>query len=346
MRITLAILLAVAAAACAALIPQATWADNAAPTGTGRAEAEAPESSDTEPSAPPAEDEDPGGDEGAVTTKVFRGIIRANKSVRLGAVNRGIVAEINKKEGDEVKEGDVLARLRYDRAEVERERAEISVELAKAEEELAALELEYYAREYNNLRRLRFGSDQNDKDNPTPLPDAAATQDEVDEAEQNMKRAEANHKIKQGELKMAQEALKYRNIDLEDTKIISPIKGIVTQKLIEVGEMFEPGDYKPMFEIIDIDVVKVFVYLPLEFIPRVSLGDVVRVRVELSGNVLYEGEGKVAYLAPTIDAGSDTMLAKIEVPNPEHKIKVGLRAEVAFRRPERKDTGKEEPVEE
>jgi multidrug efflux pump subunit AcrA (membrane-fusion protein) len=345
MRTTLVILLAVAAAACAALIPQATWADNAAPTDAGRAEAEAPESSDIEPSSPPAEDENLGGDEGAVTTKVLRGIIRANKSVRLGPINRGIVAEVNKEKGDEVKEGDVLARLRYDRAEVEYKRAEISVELSRAEKELAALELEYYAREYNNLRRLRFGNDQNDKDNPTPLPNAAATQDEVDEAEQNMKRAEANHKIKQGELKMTQEALKYRNIDLEDTKIISPIKGIVTQKLIEIGEMFEPNNYKPMFEVIDIDVVKVFIYLPLEFIPKVSLGDVVRVRVELSG-VLYEGEGKVAHLATTIDAGSDTMLAEIEVPNPEHKIKVGLRAEVTFCRPERKDTGTKEPVEE
>lgn len=256
----------------------------------------------------------------------LQGIVRANKSVRVGTVNRGQLAEVNKEEGDEVQAGEVLARLKYDRAQIEIERAKISIVLAEVKQKQAALEMAYYTNEYNEM--VKMGD--------------AVRKDEVLKAEQNMRMAEINVKVADGEMKMAQEVLNYRQMELEETKILSPIKGIVTKKLVEVGEIYEVGDRLPMFEIIDLDTVKVFVYLPLDCVPKVRLGATVKVKVELSEKTLYEGEGRVVYLHPTIDAGSETLLAKIDVPNPKHEIKVGLRAAVTFIWPVEKESGGQE----
>ncbi len=325
MRAILILLLAlVTMAAGAALVLPPMQAENAAPEGSEAPPTDVPETDDGEAPAPPADAEIPDGVKddkaGAVVTRDIVGIVRENMSVSVGTVDRGQIAEINREEGDEVEKDAVLARLRYDRVEIEIERAKISVTLSEARAELAAHELKFSPRDYDDVLNLKE--------------EGAATASEVLEAEQEMIRAEISLKVAKGELKMAKELLRYREVELEDTKILSPIKGVVTKKFIEVGEVYDTGDRIPMFEIIDIDVVKVFVYIPLELVPKVRPGDKVKVKVELPGETLYDGEGQVVYLHPTIDAGSETMLTKIKVPNGDHKIKVGLRAIVTFSWPE------------
>jgi len=247
----------------------------------------------------------------------LEGIIYANKTVHLGTVDRGQVAEINKKEGDEVAAGEVLARLKYDKAEIQRDQAATAIALAEARLQLAATDADYYERDFKKTDEL--------------YKNKAASESEVDQARLKRDESALNKVVAESDLAMAKETLRYREADVEETKITSPIKGVVTQKYIEVGEIYEAGSTPvPMFEIIDIDTVKVVVHLPQEFIPRVNVGDKVRVKVELSGEALYDGEGTVAYMHPTIDPSSETLLVKIDVPNPDHKIKVGLRGKVTF----------------
>ena len=332
MRTILILLLAlVTMAAGAALVLPPMQAEDAAPEGGEAPPTDVPETDDGEAPAPPADAEIPDSVEddkaGTVVTRDIVGIVRENMSVSVGTVGSGQIAEINREKGDEVEKGAVLARLRYDKVEIEIERAKISVTLSEARAELAAHELKFYAREHEDALKLKE--------------EGAATASEVLEAEQEMIRAKISLTVAKGELKMAKALLRYREVVLEDTKILSPIKGVVTEKFIEVGEVYDSGDRIPMFEIIDIDVVKVFVYVPLELVPKVRPGDKVKVKVELPGKTLYDGEGQVVYLHPTIDAGSETMLTKIEVPNGDHEIKVGLRATVTFSWPENEKPNEE-----
>jgi RND family efflux transporter MFP subunit len=251
------------------------------------------------------------------------GVIYANQYVHLSTMSRGQVAEILKKEGEEVEKDKEVARMKYDKATIERDRAKTSKNLAKSRLQLAIKQSEYYEQDLKKVEEL-FKS-------------KAATEDEYNQAKLKRDGAAINKEIAEGELAMEEETLKYREADLEETYIRSPIKGVITQKYIEVGEIYDPNDRTPMFEIIDIDTVKIVVHIPQEYMRAVKAGDKVRVKVELSEETLYDGDGTVSYIHPTIDPSSETMLVKVDVANtPDHKIRVGLKAKVTFDKPQEK----------
>jgi len=272
-----------------------------------------PVASGSDEAAPAAADAQPADSKGLE----LEGIIYANKTVRLATMDRGQVAEVNKKEGDEVAAGEVVARLKYDKSEIQRDQAATAVALAQARLQLATTEADFYEQDFKKIEDL--------------YKNKAASESELDQAKLKRDEAALNRVIAESDLAMTKATLRYREADLEETKIISPIKGVVTQKYVEVGEIYEAGNTpNPMFEIVDIDTVKIVVHVPQEYIPQVKIGDKTRVKVGLSGLTLYEGDGTVAYINPTIDPSSETLIVKIDVPNGDHKIVVGLRGKVTF----------------
>lgn len=249
----------------------------------------------------------------------LEGVIYADRSVKISPINRGQVVEIKKREGDYVEAGEVIARLKYDKAEIARDRAQAAVALAEARLELATLDAAYYLKEFQKTEDL-FKS-------------KAASESELNQARLKRDEAEISKKITEADLATTKAELRYVEADLDETNVKSPVKGVITERLLDEGEIYEPGDRIIMFQILAIDTVKVFVNLPQEYLTKIKIGDKVRVKVALGGETLYDGDGAVSYIHPTIDASSETVLVKIAVPNPKHAIKVGLRGTVTFNVP-------------
>ncbi len=109
--------------------------------------------------------------------------------------------------------------------------------------------------------------------------------------------------------------------------IVSPIDGLVVEKLREVGESVTGT--QPMFRLVDISQVYVTFYLRAEDLPRVKLHQTVDVAVSVAG-VIRPFSGAVDFIDPRVDAASGLLRVKVLVNNPDSLIKPGLRASVTI----------------
>ena len=104
---------------------------------------------------------------------------------------------------------------------------------------------------------------------------------------------------------------------LQYTGITAPFDGVVTRKLIEVGDLATPG--KPLLEMENSSLLRFECEIPEALLDRVNMGSELPVRVDAAGAEL---NGKISEIAPSASAGSRTFLVKLDLPAAE-KLRAG-----------------------
>ena len=104
---------------------------------------------------------------------------------------------------------------------------------------------------------------------------------------------------------------------LQYTSITAPFDGVVTRKLVEVGDLATPG--KPLLEMENSSLLRFECEIPEALIDRLVIGAELPVRVDAAGAVL---SGKVSEIAPSASAGSRTFLVKLDLPSAD-KLRAG-----------------------
>jgi RND family efflux transporter MFP subunit len=129
----------------------------------------------------------------------------------------------------------------------------------------------------------------------------------------------------------AQQKLQAKN--LSDTKLFSPISGVLLKKQTEVGEIIGVGI--PLFVISDISTVKVIAYIPEGELHHIKLGQTASVFIS-SLDETYSG--KVIEVGSAADVTSRAFTVKIEIQNPKQLIRPGMIAEVKLSSSQEKET--------
>lgn len=104
---------------------------------------------------------------------------------------------------------------------------------------------------------------------------------------------------------------------LQYTEITAPFDGVVTRKIIEVGDLATPG--KPLLEMENSSLLRFECQIPEALIDRVQMGAELPVAIDAAGVALT---GKVSEIAPSASAGSRTFLVKLDLP-PAEKLRAG-----------------------
>ncbi len=131
------------------------------------------------------------------------------------------------------------------------------------------------------------------------------------------------------QVKVAEQSI--ANLD-KNTKLLSPIDGIITQRSFDNGDMVNG---MPILVVMQIQPVKILINISEEFFPKVKIGTPVKVMVDV-----YEGKsysGKVSLIYPTIDPATRTFQAQVSIGNSNLEIRPGMfaRAKVDFGTKER-----------
>jgi RND family efflux transporter MFP subunit len=126
-------------------------------------------------------------------------------------------------------------------------------------------------------------------------------------------------------LQMAKAQQKLQAKNLADTKLYSPIDGVLLKKLCEVGEITGTGI--PLLVVSDIRKIKVSAFIPENELHFIKTGQKAMVAIS-SLNKVYEGT--VIEVGSAADAASRSFSIKIEVNNPELIIRPGMIAEVSM----------------
>ena len=112
--------------------------------------------------------------------------------------------------------------------------------------------------------------------------------------------------------------------DRDYALVVAPFNGVITQRNVDVGSLVQgnanTGTF--MFEIMQRDVIRVFVYVPQDAAIGVAPGVGAILRVpEIPDR---EFPGKVTRIADALQTGTRTLLTEIDIPNPDFALAPGL----------------------
>lgn len=105
----------------------------------------------------------------------------------------------------------------------------------------------------------------------------------------------------------------------ENTKLVSPLNGVVTAR------NYDPGDVAmqlPILTIESMNPVKVTLNVSERFYSQVKIGMPVEVQADALGDEVFEG--KISLIYPTIDPVSHTFTVEVSVPNNNQKLRPGM----------------------
>ena len=112
--------------------------------------------------------------------------------------------------------------------------------------------------------------------------------------------------------------------DLEDTRVYSPLDGIITEKIISEGEHVEAGD--ALLKAVKINPLKLHFTLPETYASLVREGQMVKAGVKAYPE--KEFSGKVYFINPQIDPTTRAVQVKAYFDNPDGRLKPGFFADV------------------
>ncbi|MBD2294713.1 efflux RND transporter periplasmic adaptor subunit [Anabaena sphaerica FACHB-251] len=266
-------------------------------------------------------------------TTPFRTVsVRSQVEGRLIALNLDV--------GDTVKRGQIISQLddvllmtasQQAEAELATSQAEVAramtqVSNAQAEVEKARLEvIQAQADSQRQQQLLKEGaiSEQTAQQARTKAQTAQqalkATIEQVRTEKQAVAAAQGRVFAQQAIVKAAKERRSY-------SRLISPIAGVVTEKVTEPGNLLQPGS--EVLKIADLSRIKVIVQVSELELAKIQVGQSVQVRLDAFPDQTIIG--RVARISPSADATARLIPIEVVIPNSGGKIGSGLLARVNF----------------
>ncbi len=137
--------------------------------------------------------------------------------------------------------------------------------------------------------------------------------------------AVANQRAQAAQLMAAKAQLKQAQINLDYTEIHAPVGGKISRSTISVGNVVSPGSgplativsQNPMYVLFPI-AVRDENDLEKHYAGKGGMNAVV-VKLRLPDGTLYDQEGKIDYIAPTVQQSTDTIIMRARIANPARR---------------------------
>jgi RND family efflux transporter MFP subunit len=241
----------------------------------------------------------------------FDCLIEAEQIVKLASTSLGVIASLEVDRGDLVKKGQLLGKL-DDRMEV----ANLALAYKKAANDHDILAAQ---------ARLKFLAVKSGRDAQLAT-SKWVSRNTADESEadmmvaaQQVENALHNREIAQLEVQQAEAAVQLH-------ALISPIEGVVVERLLQPGEY--RNDQSPVLTLAQIDPLRVETFLPIAYYGQVQQGEVVEIQPEEPIGGSYRAA--VTVVDRVIDAASGTFGVRLALSNPELRLPAGLKCKAKF----------------
>jgi RND family efflux transporter MFP subunit len=228
--------------------------------------------------------------------------VRVQVSTRM----MGWVSELHVREGDAVVEGQRL--LSIDDRDMQAKRAQVEAGIREAEAVVA--NAEKMAERFTNLYEAK-----------------AVSKSQLDDVLTGLDRARAG-------LAQAEAARAELEAHLGYLDIRAPVSGVVTRRMVDVGDMANPGH--PLLYVDRIERMKVVAGLGEKDVDKISAGDGAHVQVSSLDDATDHVE--VARVIPSANPGSRTYDVEMYVDNADGRLRPGMFARVKL------ETGRREGV--
>ncbi|MDD8032079.1 MAG: efflux RND transporter periplasmic adaptor subunit [Acidobacteriota bacterium] len=212
----------------------------------------------------------------------------------------GKVTRIYVQEGDQVRQGQLLAELDTEALRLQLEQAKAAVSVAQAN--------------YQDAKRNKERMDKLLKENAI--------------SEQQHEKIRLALEAAQTQLKQAEEALNLVQYQLDVSMMRAPFSGLITGKYINEGEAINPmmPGGPGVVTLMDMSSVKIKVNVPERNFREIHPGLKSLIRVDAYPDEVFEGE--VFIVNPSANPVTRSFETQVKVPNPQSKLKAGMFARV------------------
>jgi len=220
--------------------------------------------------------------------------LRPLEQADVGSKALGYLDAVLVDRGDKVKRGQILALVRP---------SDLPDQLAAARSGLAQTQSQA-ALARTNLDRAK-----------SLAPQAVVSQQELQQAEAQVATAEAAQQSAQAQIAAVA-------VRLGETRIQSPLTGVVTQRRLDPGALVGPPGGGAIVTVARTDILRVFIGVNERELAGLSAGQDAHVEVDALPGRSFAG--KVVRLAPTLDPGTRTLDAEVQLPNPDGALRPGM----------------------
>jgi RND family efflux transporter MFP subunit len=246
-----------------------------------------------------------------IETQTFDCLIEAKQTVKLSSSALGMVAELTVDRGDVVRKGQVLGKL-DDRVEV------ANLALARAK---AASDYDIMSHQARLIwLRTKFG--RADELSTTRL----VSRNDRDQAESDMHVEEQQLRLAEYQRGIAHLEAQQAEAQLAQRSIVSPVNGVIVERLLSVGEY--RNDQSAILTLAEIDPLRVEVFVPTAMFRQIKAGSIGHVTPEAPVGGDYVAS--VTIVDKVVDAASGTFGIRLELPNPDLALPAGLKCKIRF----------------
>lgn len=215
----------------------------------------------------------------------------------------GEIVYLPVKEGQYVKKGEVLLRIKADVYLAAKERAEANLQSARASLNMRKAELDRISSEYNRVKELHSKKLASDSELETVRSQYLSSKAQYESTEALVLQNEAS----------VREAIE----QLNKTTIISPIEGTVTQLNVELGERVLGSGFSQgtnIMTVADLNNMEAIVDVDENDVVLISIGDTARIKVDAFGDRLFTGVvSQIGNSAKSSGLGTQDQVINFEV---------------------------------
>uniref|UniRef100_A0A7V3E6L8 Efflux RND transporter periplasmic adaptor subunit n=1 Tax=Ignavibacterium album TaxID=591197 RepID=A0A7V3E6L8_9BACT len=230
----------------------------------------------------------------------------------------GEIIELPVKEGDHVKKGQLLIRIKGDQYKAQKEQLEAGLQSAKASLKIREAELQKITSDYNRIKELHSKK--------------LASDAEKETAEANYLTAKASYDAAVANVIQSEARLKEVLESLYKTTLYSPMDGIITSLNVELGERVLGSGFTQGTEIMtvsDLKNIEAVVEVDENDVVLISKGDTAIVKVDAFKDKEFKGVvTQIGNSAKTKGLGTQEQVVNFEVKikllNPDDKLRPGM----------------------
>lgn len=217
-----------------------------------------------------------------------------NRDVKVSALVAGRVTTLGVAEGDEVKEGEVVAQL-DDRAYQDQLRqAQATADQAKA-----------------NLDNAKLALQRN--------------QDLFDRgiaARKDLEDARTQESVATAAVEQASAALALAQLQISRARVTSPLTGVVVKRFASVGEQVDGTAAQPLLEIASLGEVELDASVPAADLKALRAGQTLDFTSAAAPGRTFAG--RVVAISPSVDPASNSGMVRIRLGNSDRALKLGM----------------------
>jgi HlyD family secretion protein len=191
----------------------------------------------------------------------------------------GEIVALPVKEGDKVRKGALLVKIKADSYIAAKDRADANLRGAKATLAMRKAELDKVTSDYDRLKELHAK--------------ALASDAELETAKSSYLSSKASYEAAEANVSQMEAALKEAIEQLNKTTIYSPMTGTITKLNVELGERVLGSGYSQgtdMMTVSDLNNIEASVDVDENDVVLVAIGDTALIKVDAFGDRIFKGK--------------------------------------------------------